>query len=175
MSWIWKWPHPGGSRAAAGAPVCDRFKPKSETRNPRSERNPKPEARKLRFEQPVPMHFLHHTVQTHFGLRISILLRLSRIRIPVFGLKPDEPIRSVVSVVIPPQWQKVQSRLQAGAPSKCELRRRRAVPGAPLHGEGLRGNTLTGQAFPLTLRSLPLRGGAGSALRNVVSPIAQAV
>jgi hypothetical protein len=59
---------------------------KSEVRNPRSERNPKPEARKVPPGGAARRHFFTPVVQTDFGLRISDFFRASAIRISEFRL-----------------------------------------------------------------------------------------
>ena len=58
--------------------------PKSEVRNPKSELNPKSEARELLSQPAIREYFFHSTSRVHLGLRISAFLRASGILISDF-------------------------------------------------------------------------------------------
>ena len=61
---------------------------KSEVRNPKSERNPKPEARTAALRQVAGAHCFRRVSKAGFGLRISSFFRISGIRISEFRFIP---------------------------------------------------------------------------------------
>jgi hypothetical protein len=61
---------------------------KPEGRNPRSEKNPNPENRKLALCHRPLEPFFSPAIEAHFGLRISVFFRDSGIRHSAFWLNP---------------------------------------------------------------------------------------
>ena len=93
------------------------FNPKSEGRNPKSERNPKPETRNLASRQGTSFDFFLPLAEIRFGLRTSAFFRISGIRIsnlslisrcqsfnfpiPLFQTRVKEPVVQPVSASLP--------------------------------------------------------------------------
>jgi hypothetical protein len=83
------------------------FNPNSEVRNPRSERNPKPEARKAAFQRVFGEHFFHRKNGGGFGLRNSGFFRLSGIRISgltIRGATQAQGRSAVVHCMVGAAW-----------------------------------------------------------------------